>query len=123
MADEICLTCSLTVYKSSIMAHAQSDAFVADLHDMSGSNFISGTISVGITAEAIPMGDVTAPHWAWFHNKDSTNFIKIRNGSSGADVIKLLAGERCAVPLLDSGTYYAIADTAACIMYYRIYAL
>lgn len=80
-------------------------------------------LSVATTATLVPLGSVVAPHWAWFKNLDSTNFIKLRNGSTGADLIKLLPGEECPVPLYDGATLYAIAGTAACVLEYMVFTL
>ncbi len=123
MAQEVTLSATLTVLRESAMAAAISKSITDGQFDMSANAHIVGFLSVLITATAIPLGAVTAPHWAWFKNLDTTNFIKIRNGSSGADLIKLKAGEACAVPLYDSATPYAIADTATCSMEYAIFSL
>ncbi len=81
------------------------------------------TMSVPITATLLPAGPVTAPHIAWFHNMDATNFFKVRNGTSGADVLKFKAGERFWVPLLDTGTYWVIADTGVVAIEYMLIGL
>lgn len=123
MANEICLDAKLSVYKSSVMSSAVGRGGTPRSYTMTGTFWIEGMLSVATSATLIPMGQVVAPHWTWFKNLDSTNFIKIRNGSSGADVIKLKALEEAPVPLLDSGTFYAIADTAACLLEYMVFTL
>ncbi len=89
---------------------------------MTGTVYVQGAISVGFAAEeAIPVGEVTSPHWAFFHNKDATNFISLRPGSGAANAIRLKAGEYALVPLNPAVVWYAIADTAACKMEYLIF--
>lgn len=120
MANEIALACSFRAYKSSVMSSAFSRAVAELLVTMSGNPWVAGTISVGTSAEAIPLGEVASLGWAFFLNKDATNFIKIRNGSGGADLLKLKAGEFAVGRLLDTAAPYAIADTAACLLEYAI---
>lgn len=123
MANEITLTASLTVNKPSVMSSALSRAVTNFLANMSGNFTIEGTISVTTSGTTIPLGQVTAPHWSFFHNLDSVNFLTIRNGSGGADLLKLLAGEYAFCPILDSSTPYAVANTAACLLEYLIVSL
>lgn len=70
--------------------------------------------NVGTSQEAINLGDVSAPGWAMFVNRDLTNFVELRVSSGGAKFAKLLPGE-FALLRLGSGAQapYAIADTAA----------
>ncbi len=124
MANEITLTASLSAYKSTVMAQAIGRAVTGLTYTMTGTLYIGPSLmSVATSATAIPLGSVTAPHWAFFLNHDATNFLKIRNGASGADLLKLLAGECAFCPLLDSATPYAIADTSACLLEYLIFSL
>lgn len=79
--------------------------------------------NVGITEEAISLGDVASPGWAIFINRDETNFIELRVSTGGAKFAKLKPGE-FALLRLGSGAQapFAIADTAACQMEYFILA-
>lgn len=123
MASEITVSASLSVYKPSVMSSAAARSVASKVASMSGNFTIESNISVAITATLIPLGQVTAPHWAWFYNSDSVNFVRIRNGVSGADLIKLLAGEFALVPLYDAAVPYAIADTSPVILEYLIASL
>jgi hypothetical protein len=124
MANEITLTTSLTVYKPSVMSSAISRAVTAALFNMTGALFSGPLLAlIGTSATTFPLGQVTAPHWAWFFNKDASNFVTIRNGSGGADLIKLLAGEFCAVPLLDTAVPYGVANTASVYVEYAFFSL
>lgn len=125
MANEITVTGSLTVNKPTVMSSAIARSIVNGQFNMAGNFYVEGTISVSTSGVVIPLGQVTAPHWAWFKNLDSVNFLTIRNGSGGADLLKLLAGELTpgGVPLLDTSTPYAVANTAACLLEYLIVSL
>ena len=71
--------------------------------------------NIGITEEALPLGEVAAPGWCLIINRDETNFVNLRVATAGAIFAKLKPGE-CALLRLGSGAAapYAIADTAAC---------
>jgi len=119
--NEIQITASLTVNKPTIMSSAVARSISNLLRNMNG-NFIIGPtqMSVPTSATLIPIGGITSPHYAFFENMDPTNYITIRNGAGGADVPQLFAGDVAFIPLLITGTFYAIANTAACIMEYMI---
>lgn len=123
MASEISLTASLSVYKASVMAEAIGMSIPAGIFTMTGNYYAKDSMLVLTSATLIPMGQVITPHWSFFKNLDSTNYIKIRNGASGADVLRLYPGEAFPCPLDPTGTYYAIADTASCLMAYCVFSL
>ncbi len=124
MANELTITASLQFYKPTIMSSALSRAVTNLLFNVSGASVIGPTtMSVPTSSTAIPLGPVTAPHWAFFMNLDPTNFIRIRNGTAGADLLKLLPGEPAFCPLYDSAVPFAIAAVAACVMEYMIVSL
>jgi hypothetical protein len=123
MANEIKLTASLTGYKSSIMSSAIGRAVTDLASTMSGNVFSQGSVSVGFAAaEAIPLAEVVNCGMSFFMNHDATNFVTIRNGASGAVLVKLKAGEAGFFPLVDNAVPYWIADTAACLCEYLIFS-
>ncbi len=123
MGNEISLTASLSCFKPSVMGSVMGRSVTGQLATMTANPFIEGTVLVTTAAMLIPLGQVTAPHWAWFKNLDAGNFINLRNGASGAVLLKLLAGEACPLPLDDSSIPYAQANTAACLMEYLVFSL
>lgn len=123
MANELTVTGSLSFTKTGVTTSAVGRSRTADTFTVSGSAYVQDVLSVATSATAIPLGGVTSPHWAFFYNLDSTNFLRIHNGSGGAKVIKLKAGEWAIVPLDDTSTPYATADTAACLLEYLIVQL
>ena len=46
-------------------------------------------MNVATTEEAIPLGDVTAPAFALFINRDATNIIHLKTGTGGTIFAKL----------------------------------
>jgi hypothetical protein len=123
VANEIAVSASLSVNKATAMSGAIARSIAAGSYNMSGTYHSEGTLLVATAATAVPLGQVTAPHWAWFKNLDATNFVTVRNGAAGADLIKLLAGEIAMVPLLDTSAPYAVANTAAVLLEYAIFSL
>lgn len=121
MANELTLSASM-VYDDS--EDTTLEAVVNDLAaSVSTKRVIHAKQNIGITEEAIGLGDVSAPGWAVFVNRDETNFIELRVATSGAKFAKLRPGE-FAFLRLGAGAQapYAIADTAACQLEYWIAA-
>jgi len=120
VANEITLTCSLSVFKPAVMTTAFSRAVTGLLVTMTGNYVSYGVILVATGGTAFPLGQVTAPHWAYFANMDATNYFTLRNGSGGADVCEFFPGEESPVPLLTTSTPYGVAHTAAVLVEYII---
>lgn len=111
MADEITLTAMLKLAISgqqTVQCAAENESF-----DIAGAKKIHHVQAIGTSAEAIDIGDITTCGYCWLRNLDPTNFVTIRMGASGADVIKLKAGE-VALFRLAASTPHAIADTGTC---------
>lgn len=75
--------------------------------------------TIGTEAEALEIGDMTTPGYFVGLNTDDTNYIEIRDGEEGADVVKLKAGE-VALFRLATTTPYAIANTDECELKYMV---
>lgn len=74
--------------------------------------------NVGTTEEAIVLGEVTAPGYAVFINRDTTNYIELRVATGGAKFATLKPNGGFAILYLGAGAQvpYAIANTSACQM-------
>lgn len=119
MSKELTLNATL-VYSDSEGSEVPLD--VADLlATVSTLKYTKAKQSIGITEEAINLGEVTAPGWALFINRDAANFIELRVGTGGAKFAKLKSGE-FAFLRLGSGAQvpFAIADTAPCQLEYFV---
>lgn len=119
MANEISVTASLSCFKTSVMSSTVGKAKSASF-TMSGNYVIDGTVTIATSATAIPLGSITSPHYCFVYNTDSTNYVTIRNGSGGADVIRLNAGEFAIFPWSTSATPYAVANTASVVLEYLL---
>ena len=116
------MTASLSASKIPPFIAAVGRNITSAQFNMSSGVYSEGVKSIATSATAIPLGGITSCGWAFFYNSDATNFLAIRNGSGGADVIKLKAGEIAMLPLLDACVPYAIADTAACLLEFLIFS-
>lgn len=74
-----------------------------------------GVVTIGTSETTISFGSLSTPRVALFQNLDDTNFVEIGPDSTGlVEFIKLLPGQFAVLPLADSVTVKAKADTAAC---------
>jgi hypothetical protein len=72
--------------------------------------------NVGITEEALKLGEVTALGWFFFRNLDLTNYVELRHATGAAnDIIKVPPrGFAMFHWGSDVSAPFAIANTAAC---------
>lgn len=120
MANEITLSGTLE-YEDSELSEAIL-AITGKLASVSTKKFIHHKQNVGITEEALDLGELTALGWSMFVNRDSTNYVEIRSATgAGNDIIKLLAGEFALFRFgSDVTAPFAIANTAAVQLEYVI---
>ena len=116
MANELTLTATLKFDKSTKSADVGKTGLQLDV---TGGDYITKTQVVGTSQEAIVIGEITTPGYMFIRNLDATNYIEIRDGSSGADVVKVRAGG-VALFELATATPFAIANTASCEVEYTI---
>ena len=114
MADEITLS-GLTIAFVKTASPSISVTVGSITPDVAGTQYMDNVQNIGVTEEAILLGDV-APGGYWFvQNMDVTNFVQLRQATGAAAFCKLLAGEwaifRASV---DMTAPFAIADTGAC---------
>lgn len=109
MANELTLSASLSYAKG---GRSQSASKTALKLDVSGTDHIKLSQTIGTSPEALDIGDITTPGYVFIENKDENNFVEIRHGASGDDVVKVRAGG-IAMFELATATPFAIADTAA----------
>jgi hypothetical protein len=63
------------------------------LADITTKKYNRAKHNVGITEEAMYLGEVTSLGWACIVNRDATNFVELRTGTGGTKVIKIPAGK------------------------------
>jgi len=115
MANELTARASLTFVKGNEDAEFPLSFTV----DITGTKCLKNTQTIANTATALELGDITDPGFLAYYNEDEDNFIEIRNGENGADVIKISPACGGFVELATNAPY-AIADTAACELRYMV---
>ena len=111
MANEIVQNIQVTASKGGAEVGINS----RQRHNMTGSDMVQATQTIGLTAELLILGDIAgAPRQLVIKNLDTTNFIEV-GGDSSLTVFKIkVRPNDCCVFEPSSGTVYAKADTAAC---------
>jgi len=110
MASEITLSGGLALQRNGTSLSVS----LAKNIDMTGNEYILGVQIIGITTEAIDLGDATTPGYMWFKNLDPTNFVQLALATpvTGANAFaKLLPNEAFPIPCKQT-VIYAMADTA-----------
>lgn len=115
MADEITVSVTLEFTKSGV---TEKLSFPGLTYDMSGTDYVLQTQTIGTSEELLLMGDITTPGYLIIKNLDSTNFVELYRTSAGSGVVKLKAGETACFRL--SAQPYALADTASCQVQYLL---
>lgn len=102
MANEVTVTATLSVTKSSITSARTASAATFDL---AGEKYIDAVqlIDAATTEEALKMGDlvlsVAAPGYCWMKNLDGTNTISIRAATGESELISLAPGQVAIFPM------------------------
>ncbi len=119
MANEITLSGSLAYSDSE--GSSLSLALSALMATAATKKFVYAKQNIGITEEAIGLGEVTSLGWALFINRDATNFIELRVATAGTKFARIHPG-KFALFFIGSGITapFAIADTAPVQMEYLI---
>lgn len=119
MANEITINATLEYADSE--GESESLQVTDLLATVSTKKFTKMKQNIGTSEEAIGLGEIAAPGWALFINRDLTNYIELRVGTGGAKFATLYPG-KIALLYLGAGAQvpYAIANTGACQMVYFI---
>lgn len=113
MAAELSLSLTFSFTKTACPTVPQQTITLTPT--VTGTQLMDNVQIIGITEEAILLGDVAAGGYCFVQNMDTTNFVEIRSGTGAVDIIKLLAGEIALFRMSGDATApYAIADTAPC---------
>lgn len=119
MANELTLEGTLQYKDSSgTEDHMQIlDAF----YDLTSNVYVHLKQTIATSEQVIVLGTITTLGWAFFINRDTTNFVEIRSGTGGTKIIKIPAG-KFAFFFWGSGLTapYIISDTASCKVEYWI---
>lgn len=126
IANELTLNATLH-YEDSNFVEAVHQV-VDRLQSVSTKKVVRHSQTIGVTEEAVVLGEVTAPGWALFINRDTVNYIDLKVATGGAIFARLkpdtLANGTGGFAFLELGSGaqapFAIANTAACLMDYLI---
>lgn len=120
MAMELSISGVITLFNALCMSLPASKGTPVLQFNQTTPGFTEGSASIGTSPQAIPLGSVTTPHFAFFRNLDTTNYLTLQNGASGAVFLRLLPGELSVVALDPTCVPYATAHSAACVLEYLI---
>lgn len=124
MANELSISASL-VYDP-----ADDDGFTDSISDVlrtlstTTNRFVKGRVSVATSEQAIDLGNLATLGWAFFVNLDETNYVEIRSATGASNDIIRLDPLTCALFRFgsDVSAPFMVANTAACLVRYTIYA-
>lgn len=122
MANELSLTIVMEYLKGSRSLSTIGKGFAGILRDVTGTDFNWRSQIIGSSAELLGLGEIGTPGYIAIKNIEGTNtsnYVEIRDGSGGADVVKLLNGD-IALFRLATSTPYAISDGNSCEVIYAV---
>lgn len=121
MADELTMNFSLAYAKGESRINIPSRQ---SLIDVASQVRASATQTIGTSAEAIAMGDVSSAGAAYFLNTDATNYVDIGVDVSSVfyGLIRLMPGEMAFCPRLATNAPYAKANTSNVNLEYIIFS-
>jgi hypothetical protein len=118
MANELTLTGSLSFTKGRIAAVGMlKSGLQATVAGTAG--YVRKTQSVGTSAAALDVGDITTPGFVFIQNNDVTNYVEVLDSVSGVACIRILANE-FALFRFTTAAPAVKAHTAACIIEYIV---
>lgn len=113
VANEITATGSLSFNKSGRSADLSR---VGIQFDMTGLDFVQLTQNIGLTEEAILLGDVTTNGWCILINRSASYEIRIRPATGVADMISIPPGGFAGPFKLKATAPFAIAITGVAVL-------
>ncbi|MEM9354586.1 MAG: hypothetical protein AAGB04_00090 [Pseudomonadota bacterium] len=102
MANEATLSINLQFSKGGKSASMRAGGLQVDV---AGTKYIQNVQTIGTSAEAIDLGDIAAPGLMMVRNRNASGSINFREGASGADFVKVLAGEVATFRLAGTAPY------------------
>lgn len=121
MADELTLSIRATLSKSGSEITFPPASAQALTIDVSGSRWLHNRQEIGTSEEALELGDISTGGYLIAINRDATNYLELRSGTGGTDLVRINAGEiACFRVSSDATAPYAIANTSACVLEYLL---
>lgn len=121
MADEITYSIALNFLKGVRRADTKGMNTTALKITVNGTDYHVATQTIGTTAEAILLGDITTPGVMVFKNLDATNYVDFARATfvAGNGTVRLKAGE-ANLWRTASTTPFALANSAPVEIAYLI---
>lgn len=99
-------------------------SFTIPANGTGGQSYLSGGTVTTPAGCAIPLGQVTEPHWACFANLDPANYVQILTAQSGTPFLYYAATEMTVVNLPPTLlTLWALANTSSVYLQYAIWQM
>jgi hypothetical protein len=118
MADELTVSISGAFSKSGRRVDTKDMGLIGLLFDVAGTDYVKMTQSIATSETALDKGGIGTGGYLFIKNTDATNFVELRGASSGADLVRMNAGEIACFRVTSDATLYGIADTDACVVEY-----
>ena len=120
MANELIITASMSFTKGVYTASVPSGTYAITV---TGTKYLKNVQNIGITIEALEVGDIVTPGFIYAINRDLTNYVELFDSNNdtlpAVAFAKLKAGEFCIVRL-STVAPYAKANTGAVNLEYLI---
>lgn len=114
MANELALNLRVTYAKSGTSITWPDTNGQSITVTVAGTRFVQHRQAVGTSEEALELGDIATGGYAFFFNRDTTNYVSIRQATGGTNLIRINAGEWAAFRFdTASAAPFAIANTAS----------
>lgn len=120
MASEISISAAMNVTAGE---YTHNKSLSSEAQDLTTTVASGGVLSVGTSEEAIPLGDLTTPGWAYFKNVSTADkYIEVGQMVSATftPFLKLFQGQFAGPMPLGVAAPYAKAEAAACGLEYYI---
>lgn len=117
MANEATMLGSLAFSKGSVQGKSLNPG--SKQINVSGSNYVEGSMSVPTSSTALPLGSIATPGCFIIVNLDGTNYIEVLSATGGSVLLKIKPGE-FAVGRFGVAAPAVKANTSACLIDYLI---
>jgi hypothetical protein len=117
MANEISASASLSVVNGNL---SERLSITKNFDQAAVGGPAPGTVSVGTSEETISTSEISTLGWCFIQNLDATNYVRIGFATTVYG-IRLEAGEFAMFRLNPGATIYAIANTAACKVLFKVF--
>jgi hypothetical protein len=119
VANELTASISLAFSKSGRVVNTENMGLLGKLIDVTGTDYNFTTQEIGLTPEALNLGDCATAGYVVLVNIETfnaSNYVTVRNGSSGADVPLLFVGDFAIFRAAVGATLYCDATGAVQVL-------